>query len=344
MSTNQPTQSQWQTLYAAAKAVQELAPWQWMTEVDLFGIEHPVTGELGFVSVMGQLGEHLAIAVYIGADGLSGFTRLLELGPMMTAEDVLLTPQLQASFENRSEITKRDYEVIKSLGLKFRGRQAWPQFRSHKPGYEPWYVNAAEARFLQIALEQLLHVADRYAEDEDYPPEFPGEKLLFRVPEANKEGVIVWRDEIRPIPEPVAMPVTTTIDRDLLTYIDSCPRVGNEFELGFSIMLGTIIGDRGQRGYTPFNLIMVEGESGYILGANLFTAKPTIIDMWAQIPQTFLQFLSHHNVVPAAVYTHQPMIYDLLQGVTQELKIELVLTPDVPALRNAMDALAQFSM
>ena len=72
-----------------------------------------------------------------------------------------------------------------------RGRNS----RSHKPGYEPWYVNAAEARFLQIALEQLLHVADRYAEDEDYPPEFPGEKLLFRVPEANKEGVIVWRDE-----------------------------------------------------------------------------------------------------------------------------------------------------
>ena len=55
-------------------------------------------------------------------------------------------------------------------------------------------------------------------------------------------------------------------------------------------MLGTIIGDRGQRGYTPFNLIMVEGESGYILGQIYLQPNRLLSICGAQIPQTFLQF------------------------------------------------------
>ncbi len=68
MSTNQPTQNLMANIVRSRQSSASfLAPWQWMTEVDLFGIEHPVTGELGFVSVMGQLGEHLAIAVSTSA-------------------------------------------------------------------------------------------------------------------------------------------------------------------------------------------------------------------------------------------------------------------------------------
>ncbi len=37
-----------------------------MTEGDVFGVQDPDTGELGFVSVMGMLGEHYAVSVYLG--------------------------------------------------------------------------------------------------------------------------------------------------------------------------------------------------------------------------------------------------------------------------------------
>src|SRR5258708_19707279 len=60
-------------LYDLAIQVKKLAPWQWMEETDVFGLENPDTGELGFVSVMGNIGEYEAVAVYPCALGLYAF-------------------------------------------------------------------------------------------------------------------------------------------------------------------------------------------------------------------------------------------------------------------------------
>ena len=58
-------------------------------------------------------------------------------------------PQLQASFEDRSELHDKDRQVIKDLGLKFRGRQTWPLFRSYRAGFVPWHLDADEGRVEQ---------------------------------------------------------------------------------------------------------------------------------------------------------------------------------------------------
>src|SRR5690606_28813463 len=127
----------------------ELGPWEWMEEDDLFGVQDPETGELGFVSIMGMAGEHYAVGVYRGAKGLYGYLHLKEMDPfLIRTEDLLNIPQLQASLEDRELLEKRDRDQIKSLGLKFRGRNAWPQFRSYRPGYAPWYIEKDEARLL----------------------------------------------------------------------------------------------------------------------------------------------------------------------------------------------------
>jgi hypothetical protein len=63
---DQPTHAQSQALYAVTDRVKAAAPREWMTEGDVFGVQDPDTGELGFVSVMGMLGEHYAVSVYLG--------------------------------------------------------------------------------------------------------------------------------------------------------------------------------------------------------------------------------------------------------------------------------------
>ncbi len=55
-----------------------------MTEVDVFGVQNPETDEIGFVSVMGALGEHLSLALYLGPEGLYsfwGFQQLADSAP-----------------------------------------------------------------------------------------------------------------------------------------------------------------------------------------------------------------------------------------------------------------------
>jgi len=69
-----------------------------MTETHVSGVQNPETGQIGSNSIMGVLGEHLALAVYLDSGGLYGFLRL-ENEPNLPAEFALEVPQLQASFE-----------------------------------------------------------------------------------------------------------------------------------------------------------------------------------------------------------------------------------------------------
>ena len=70
MASNRSIMQAWRRLYAAAGRLKDQVPWVWMTETDVFGVQHPQTDELGFVSVMGMLGEHHAVTVYLGPEAL----------------------------------------------------------------------------------------------------------------------------------------------------------------------------------------------------------------------------------------------------------------------------------
>src|SRR5215211_5442572 len=70
---------------------------------------------------MGLLVEHYAVSLYLGSEGIHCFLDLQEMGPFADPGGLIQIPRIQASFENREELDKRDREVIKELGLKFRG-------------------------------------------------------------------------------------------------------------------------------------------------------------------------------------------------------------------------------
>jgi hypothetical protein len=106
-----PGVREWRGLYESAVRIKEISPWEWMTETDVFGVRSPESGELGFVSVMGLLGEHYAVSLYLGSEGIHGFLDLQEMGPLADPEALIQIPQLQASFENREELDKRDRQV-----------------------------------------------------------------------------------------------------------------------------------------------------------------------------------------------------------------------------------------
>jgi hypothetical protein len=115
MSEESPSLDEWRRLYDASIAIKALAPWEWMSEDRVFGVQSPETDQLGFVSVMGMLGEHFSIAVYLGAAGLYGFWSIEAEQEGDYPERILEIPQLQASWEDRNTLRKEDRELIKEL-------------------------------------------------------------------------------------------------------------------------------------------------------------------------------------------------------------------------------------
>ncbi len=53
MKLAQAQREEWDRLFETAARVKIQSPWEWMNETDVFGVQHPETGEIGFVSGRG---------------------------------------------------------------------------------------------------------------------------------------------------------------------------------------------------------------------------------------------------------------------------------------------------
>lgn len=341
MKETSPTETEWRHLYALMDRVKEAAPWEWMEETDIFGIQNPETGESGFVSVMGSLGEHLAVAMYLGEQGLAGFWRMQYAGPHLTPDMVLNTPQLQASFEDRNTLHPKDRDVIKQLGLKYRGKQAWPQFQSYAPGMVPWYLTAVEARFLAHALEQMLEMAARL-EDDPALLDADEEEYLVRVP--TKQGNRwVWHDEKRQITLPTSRPVSIYFDKRAMEFLRNLPPTMGRIDIDFFWTPASVRAEQ-ERPYFPYMLLIIEPSSGMIIGSETMIAETSIDEMWGTMPLKVGLTLARQRLRPGFIRTSSEEVAAFLRPLADELNIQLQLVDALPDLENAKQMLTSFLM
>lgn len=322
-------------LYDLAIQVKKLAPWQWMEETDVFGLENPDTGELGFISVMGNIGEYEAVALYPGAKGLYDFIDF-QADQFAVPHRLLELPHLQAAFSDREYLEKEDRDLIKQLGRKFRGPNAWPMFRSYRPGYLPWFVTRAEARFLIHALSQLLDVAKRLR-DEATPiqPVRRVEKGGHWVRASHKEGAEpVWEDQVWSIPRPATEPVAGVVDLDVLEQLKQIPQSDLDLEVDLLLTPGRIA-KPGQRPLGVYVLMVADSNSGFILGADAMTAENSLEDMHAGIPNSLVKTLLQNQIAPKTLRVRSKFLRGLLRSLTQSLNIELRHADELPNIDEA---------
>jgi hypothetical protein len=330
-----PTLETWSRLYTAAKRVKELSPWDWLEEHHIFGVRNPEKDEIGFVSVMGALGDHFGISIYLGAEGLYGFWMLEELGPMMNPESLFEIPQLQASFEDREVLDKADREVIKALKLKFRGRSTWPFFRSFRPGYFPWFLEEDEARFLACALEQCAEVSARFKTNPDaLTDQFHKHTCLVRVPDPNSPADSpVWRDEMVHVPEPPRKKVAAKYDEAKFAAYKQLGKSSAVLELDCFMNASTPIKEPGdERPYFPHMLMVVDSKDGRPIGVDLIAPKPDMHAVWGQIPDKLLDMFLAAQIRPRQIKVALTEIVDALAPLSRKGAFKVKLVDDLPQL------------
>jgi hypothetical protein len=334
-----PTAGEYRLLCQLASHLQQLSPWSFMSETEVFGVQDPESGALGFVSVMGQLGEFHAISVYRGVEGLYSWRNFVELltidAKNEVANDMVYEiPQLQLAFVEPTILEKRDREIIKAAGFKFPKTQQ-PQFRSYRPGYFPWFLTQAEASHLVSALTQTIIVAARFFSDDNVIPfiEAPEDRdYLIRVPRL-KDAIPSWEDSIVTVDPPPTQLLSLSVDGPTLGKLKEFSRSGAlEVEL---FILPAKVGRRQERPRLLYALLAVDSASDFILGMQLMEAIDGVELMYARVAETLASDWKQHQMVPQEIRVRSARLLNVLQPLATELAVTLSLVKKLPALNRA---------
>lgn len=334
MAHPSPSMQEWQDLYTAAIEFKRIECWNWMDDSDLFGVQNPLSHEIGYCCVLGALGEVFGLAVYLGAEGVQGYLRVQSGETSLEEFDPLRQRCLLGSFDESRFLQKLDLQVIKRLGLKFRGPKSWPLFRSYLPGYYPWYLNREESIFLTTALTQAKEVALRLEINRDWfnPPS--ENDCLVRMPEETETG-FEWRDEWLKLPHPKKEEfVIPPLDEIRLQKIKkTLIRRQGIWEGDLSYVPFPI--HQGERPYFPFLLLWVEHSSGFILKGHLL--EP--LEYRVEFQNHFLEIMEHLQFLPEEVWVKREEVFKLLELITSKLGIKLRLHKKLPALEKVQESM-----
>ncbi len=329
--------SQWARLYDAAQKYKTMACWEWMYDSDIFGVQNPLTQEVGYCCIMGRKGEFFAMAVYLGTQGLETINSILSgrLGP---GSDDLIDAQncLMLSFGGREEIEPRDHQVIKQLGRQFRGRTDWPLFRRHKPGYRPWFLASDEVDFLALAIEQAMEVAPRVKDNPDFLISDEKERYLVRVSESI-EGNLSWRDEWKKPSALIHKPLAVRVNESLLKQ--ACQAIEQRGGTWlYDLYYGPFTIQETEPHYLPLMSLWMDLDSEAILGFEM-TAPDEGLETHAEC---LLKLVCKSHVCPEKVLVMRERAGELLAPLAKELNFQLLITERLPPLENAKRSMKQF--
>jgi antitoxin component of RelBE/YafQ-DinJ toxin-antitoxin module len=303
-----------------------------MLDRDVFGVQNPVTGEVAYCAVLGRRGEVYALVVYLGTNGLEVHARI-QSGELTCDDDVRFMQRcLMVSFEDRSAQEVPDLKIVKSLGLKFRGRNGWPLFRSYRPGYHPWTLNEAEVAFLTLALEQAVAICQRFKENPKLltPPE--EDQYLVRV----QTPAFLWTDQwMKPVPLPPKTIPVPPVDEIALARLKSAVTRGCvawEADLCYAPM--PVAEKRGGRPYYPPTALLVDRESRYVLGTDMFGPTEDLGLSAPHLVESFLKAVAGMKAIPGTVVVCREEFAQALRPTVGKLGVKVEVTRRLPALES----------
>ena len=328
---------QWRRLYDCALQIKQISPWKTFKETDIFGVQDPQSNLIGFVSVMGALGEHYALAAYLGAEGIQGFWDLQNPDSQFPPEHFFEIEQLQVAFENRNELDKQDKDICKELGIKCHGKYAWPMFRSYQPAFVPWFLEEREITFMGHILEQSLTVFENINNDPGLIKTSDRNTYFVRVP-TKQDDRIVWKDNFITVAPPEPLKIPTRFDDEIEKGLRQLCKEHYCFEIDF-FMLPTHTREEEERPFYPYLLLIVDHQSGLIVSSEIVKPQPSLKEMWTSITSRVAQAFIKVGFIPEEIYIRRGFLTQMTNPLLKRLSIrfsEEKVLDRIDAVKNSL--------
>lgn len=326
----------WTTFYTLAKEFHRLEPWTWIADDQIFAVHDSETGLTGYCGVLGQGEELFGLVVYRGEQGLRNLHQLmtedLTSGPLAEEfpyhQDAILL-----SYEDREELTPIEYQMIRSSGVKFRGRKAWPSIHDRKPGYATVFLQEEDVGFMTRVLQQAIEVCSRAVDDPELlmPTRMPPEQFFARISE-RREGQIIWRDgAVSAIPTKEQYEEELAISEFELAAIRKRARKIAGMGLEYDLVYMPVSIEEEERPYYPIFGLGVELEQGLLIPP--VVAHP--LSLQADLQRGLAEFFQTMEVLPEFICIQRLRVRHLLLPLCQALGIELRLVDELKVLSEA---------
>lgn len=339
----------WGALLEAQAAFRELAPWRWMYDTPTVGVLDPVTGRMGYCSVMGAGGDAFGLLVFRGAVGLWGYAHLLDEELFDTVEHRVAMHHLDMlsfALGARDEVANSHRKLYRELGYSFRGRMDWPVFNSLVPGYMNWTLDddeaASMARFMKVVAAFAALIRDDVILRSEWEREssYPGMDLeVFRVlcivpgDAADSHTLeteygpfrLEWR-KVTPSSPVRIDPMYNEIE--MMSLKKRLRRADLFWE--FDVWPAPIrIGGPRERPAAVEIAMCVESASGIVLGVEMSAG-----DDPSRPAAHLLQFIGTAGYIPAGVAVARSDVADGLAKVAKALGIGVRRAPQLPGMEE----------
>lgn len=262
---------EWRLLYETAQKLKELRPWEQFWTMDLIALQEG--DHIAFAVILGKGGECYGVSIYENLEGFNDFLMLCDQKSLNVTQTYASMNQnnLTCYWGNRDDLSKEQYQTIKSLGYKFRGKNQWLYFISHKTGYYPYNMDQAEVIRMNTYLTQLLQAIEYYNKNELTVHFEHGNMFLYSWNEKTKK----WQGTEEPLPFTTFLYLEPEFanDNNFTQKLRRIPREDYGIDINVECIPSPVDDDKYERPGAVRLLLLAETDSGLMLGADMITPE-----------------------------------------------------------------------
>lgn len=335
-------------LYRLASEYKKTKLWKSLWETELFAVKLS-GGRIGYISVMGSAGEHIALSLHIGEEGFLSFRRLTKmdvfvLPPLKIHEFSIQQDCMQCSLENKDMLGQQEYEEARDYfrrnGIRPSGKNSYPMFRKYTPNYLPWPLQTqeeqddlCEALAAAIELSRILK-GKRKADLGLNPLEDDTEEILLL---EYQNGQYRLGKTTLPAERPIKLPEPIFSNDIALASLKKIKRSG-VWECEIIHFPHAIQNNPEDIPSFPVLLLAVNTPEGY-----MFHVPP--VEHYEECPKELLnQFVDtmlQEEICPVRIKVRDERTYAFAKSLCEKLKIRLEIEEELPMLDEVEDGLLE---
>lgn len=162
------TLEQWERLFLLGKRFKDMKAWKKFSYFNLFAVE--IEGiDTAYFTIMGSDENKFGFSMYLGENGLNSIKGIM-FGEMSDVNNSLVWMEsecISMLLNDREDVSIEQYNVIRELGLKFRGKKNWICFEKKDSGFLADDLKKEDADKLEIYFEKFLDALEYFGKNCD---------------------------------------------------------------------------------------------------------------------------------------------------------------------------------